>query len=190
MRIQGHGSLNILCRCIIRRSATRQREHGFLLDQPYAILCVILILWQPIQLSEKRSSRASMATEVQSPTAPLQGSSQCCLLKLLFAWELRAVPRPAVRCVLAGSRCQESAWKGCAHLMPSTVHDPVHRSERCRTDESPSAAYTIVGSFMSQQLVARSRGCRRVLGCSAVALRATQLLNGLPTRVLSLVPLR
>ena len=33
---QGHGYLNILCRCIIRRSATDQREHvthGFLLDQ-------------------------------------------------------------------------------------------------------------------------------------------------------------
>ena len=35
MRIQGHGYLNILCRCNIRRSATGQREHGFLLDQHY-----------------------------------------------------------------------------------------------------------------------------------------------------------
>ena len=33
MRIQGHGYLNILCRCNIRRSAADQREHGFLLDQ-------------------------------------------------------------------------------------------------------------------------------------------------------------
>ena len=33
MRIQGHGYLNILCRCNIRRSATPHREHGFLLDQ-------------------------------------------------------------------------------------------------------------------------------------------------------------
>ena len=30
MRIQGHGYLNILCRCNIRRSAREQREHGFL----------------------------------------------------------------------------------------------------------------------------------------------------------------
>ena len=36
MRIQGHGYLNILCRCNIRRSARGQREHGFLLDQHYA----------------------------------------------------------------------------------------------------------------------------------------------------------
>ena len=36
MRIQGHGYLNILCRCNIRRSAADQREHGFLLDQHYA----------------------------------------------------------------------------------------------------------------------------------------------------------
>ena len=36
MRIQGHGYLNILCRCNIRRSARGQRERGFLLDQPYA----------------------------------------------------------------------------------------------------------------------------------------------------------
>ena len=35
MRIQGHGYLNILCRCNIRRSAADQREHGFLLDQHY-----------------------------------------------------------------------------------------------------------------------------------------------------------
>ena len=40
MRIQGHGYLNILCRCIIRRSATRQRERGFLLDQHYSLLRV------------------------------------------------------------------------------------------------------------------------------------------------------
>jgi hypothetical protein len=37
MRIQGHGYLNILCRCNIRRSARGQREHGFLLDQHYKI---------------------------------------------------------------------------------------------------------------------------------------------------------
>jgi hypothetical protein len=36
MRIQDHGYLNILCRRNICRSATEQREHGFLLDQPYA----------------------------------------------------------------------------------------------------------------------------------------------------------
>ena len=39
MRIQGHGYLNILCRCIFRRSAADQtkgaRVHGFLLDQHY-----------------------------------------------------------------------------------------------------------------------------------------------------------
>ena len=38
MRIQGHGYLNILCRCNIRRSAADQREHGFLLDQHYQYL--------------------------------------------------------------------------------------------------------------------------------------------------------
>ena len=37
MRIQGHGYLNILCRCNIRRSAREQREHGFLLDQHYSV---------------------------------------------------------------------------------------------------------------------------------------------------------
>ena len=35
IRIQGHGFLNILCGCNIRRSARWQREHGFLLDQHY-----------------------------------------------------------------------------------------------------------------------------------------------------------
>ena len=38
MRIQGHGYLNILCRCNIRRSAADQREHGFLLDQHYMFI--------------------------------------------------------------------------------------------------------------------------------------------------------
>ena len=44
MRIQGHGYLNILCRCNIRRSARWQREHGFLLDQHYQLLSFTLIL--------------------------------------------------------------------------------------------------------------------------------------------------
>jgi hypothetical protein len=43
MRMQGHGYLNILCRCNIRRSATPQREHGFLLDQPYRLK---IYFWQ------------------------------------------------------------------------------------------------------------------------------------------------
>ena len=40
MRIQGHGYLNILCRCNIRRSAADQREHGFLLDQHYHAIMI------------------------------------------------------------------------------------------------------------------------------------------------------
>ena len=43
MRIQGHGYLYILCRCNIRRSATGQREHGFLLDQPYPAPALLAI---------------------------------------------------------------------------------------------------------------------------------------------------
>ena len=44
MRIQGHGYLNILCRCNIRRSARGQREHGFLLDQHYSRCGLILFV--------------------------------------------------------------------------------------------------------------------------------------------------
>ena len=44
MRIQGHGYLNILCRCNIRRSARWQREHGFLLDQPYAYMYALILI--------------------------------------------------------------------------------------------------------------------------------------------------
>ena len=52
MRIQGHGYLNILCRCNIRRSATRQREHGFLLDQHYRAAVRRLTVCEPRPLPD------------------------------------------------------------------------------------------------------------------------------------------
>jgi len=60
MRRQGHGYLNILCRCIIRRSATDQREHGFLLDQQTRLWFIHLL---PLPLTSFSSVQSVEVTK-------------------------------------------------------------------------------------------------------------------------------
>ena len=77
MRIQGHGYLNILCRCNIRRSAADQREHGFLLDQHYIIYNLLMLLLS-LLLSFANGSYARKLIKIIRPV----GGSRIRLVKV------------------------------------------------------------------------------------------------------------